>query len=141
MATDRLTIAEYRALVADKKTTKRRHKYGAKPQRVDGHYFGSTFEAQRYGQLKLLVQAKAIFDLKLQPRFDLMADGEKVGVYVGDFSYIEPRGRRVVEDTKGVETETYKLKRKIFKIQYPMIDFREIKRQRPNGGARIGGKP
>lgn len=82
----------------------------------------------RYGQLKIMVKAKAIFDLVLQPRFDLLAAGAKVGVVVWDFGYVEAQGVRVVEDVKGMVLPLYKLKRELFKAQYPTIDFREIKR-------------
>lgn len=132
--TERMSVAAYRLAIAhgDDRAGRRKHKYGAKPQKVDGKHFASKFEAERYGQLKLLLRAGSIRMLRLQPRFDLVVDGQLVGVYVGDFGYEEPFAatawREVVEDTKGVLTALYKLKKRLFVQLYPHIDFREIKR-------------
>lgn len=129
--TDRMSAAAYLTLVAKKNRPARTHKYGAVPRRVDGHHFASTFEAQRYGQLRMLERGGRIKSLQLQPRFELRAEGADVGTYVGDFSYyeVERPAVLVVEDVKGVETALYKLKRAIFLAQHPEIDFREIKRK------------
>ena len=49
----------------------RRHKYGAVPVEVDGIRFASKREANRYGELLMLARAREIWDLTLQPNFDL----------------------------------------------------------------------
>lgn len=92
------------------KFTRPRHKYGAKPEVVDGHKFPSRKEARRYRELCLLQLAGEITGLELQPRFPIVINGEAVrypsGValeYRGDFKYTDTRTRRVVvEDVKGV---------------------------------------
>lgn len=126
------------------------HKYGAKATVVDGIRFASQKEAKRYGELKLLMRAGHIRELRLQPRYALCplvierADARDVNAgipsprrvpvanYVADFEYEESdRGfrsvtwRLVVEDTKGFKTDTYLLKKKWFEAQYG-IEIREI---------------
>ena len=110
-----------------------RSKYGARKTVVDGITFASGKEARRYAELKLMERAGAIRDLQLQPRYELQAgfrDGNGNAVrkieYVADFYYVEKGGLRVAEDVKGVRTDVYKLKRKLFMARYPEIELREV---------------
>ena len=113
-------------------------KYHAKPQVVDGLRFASTAEARRYGELRLLEKAGAIRDLRCQPIFALTAIADdltrsQVAVYRADFAYEERQAGTwvtVVEDVKGVQTATYRLKKRWFELQYGFA-IREITRQRP----------
>ena len=95
----------------------RRSKYGAVRTTVDGITFASKKEAARYSQLRLLVKAKIIHHLELQPRFPLIVNGEKIGSYVADFLYWQ-HGTWVTEDVKGVRTSTYRIKAKLLKALY-----------------------
>jgi hypothetical protein len=90
-----------------------------------GITFASKAEAKRYGELKLLERAKQISDLELQPWFQLMVADVVVSNYVGDFKYFE-RGRGVVEDVKGVQTDAFKIKWALAKALLPHIDWRII---------------
>ena len=126
MPREEMTIDEYRAL------TKAR-KYGNKKVTADGYEFDSLAEARRYEQLKLMEQAGAISDLRLQPRYELQrgfTDNEgkrqRAIVYVGDFAYSE-KGKWIIEDTKGVETPVFKLKKKMFLYLYPHYRLRVTK--------------
>ena len=110
-------------------------KYNAKKTIVDGHPFDSKREAERYCELKLFLKAGEIRDLVLQPRF-LLQDKfkDKSGTthrkieYVADFMYIDKCGKTIVEDVKGVLTDVYKLKKKMFLKKYDnQYDFREIR--------------
>lgn len=108
-------------------------KYHNKKTEVDGILFDSKKEAKRYGELKLLQKAGVIKHLELQPRFTLQpffaCDGNRYRKieYVGDFAYIEG-GRKVVEDVKGMFTDVYKIKKKLFLYQYgDEWELREIK--------------
>lgn len=113
----------------------RRSKYNAKKKVVDGHLFHSTKEAERYCELKLFLKAGLIRNLVLQPRFLLQDEFfDKNGVkhkkieYVADFMYIDKCGKTIVEDVKGVLTDVYKLKKKMFLKKYDnQYDFREIR--------------
>lgn len=104
---------------------RRGHKYHATPTVVDGLRFDSKAEARRYEQLQLLVRAGVIRDLQRQVPFPItvvnLETGEliPVGTWRADFVYVQVAdGARVVEDSKGVRTETYKLKKRLIEAQY-----------------------
>ena len=46
--------------------------------------------------------------------------------YIADFQYIE-NGKTIVEDVKGMQTDVFKLKHKIFEKVYPNLELRIIK--------------
>ena len=98
---------------------------------VDGIPFDSRKEANRYCELKLLQRAGQIQNLVLQKEFELLpkqeVDGkvvERAVKYRADFTYDE-NGKTVVEDTKGVRTPEYILKRKLMLYRYG-IQIREV---------------
>ena len=99
---------------------------------VDNIKFDSNLEATRYKELKLLLRAGEISNLELQPRFLLQDSFKKNGrtfrkiEYVADFKYIE-NGKTIVEDVKGMQTDVFKLKHKIFEKVYPDLELRIIK--------------
>jgi hypothetical protein len=105
----------------------RGHKYFAKKTVVDGITFASKAEAAAYEQLKISQEQGLISDLQLQPRFLLQEsfkDSEGVTRraihYVADFSF--KRGdRTVVVDVKGMETEAWGLKKKMFLYHHPSV--------------------
>jgi hypothetical protein len=88
------------------------HKYGAQAVKVDGIKFPSKREARRWSELRLLERAGRIEDLKRQVRFVLDVNAVPICHYVADFTYREA-GRLVVEDTKGVQTDVFKIKAKL----------------------------
>lgn len=107
-------------------------KYGARKVITDGITFDSQKEANRYCELKLMLQAGEIAKLELQPEFILQEgyrglDGKWVRAikYRADFRVTYPDGRVVVIDTKGYQTKEYKLKKKLLLARYPDIDFVE----------------
>ena len=109
------------------------NKYNARKTSIDGITFDSQREASRYEELKLMKLAGEIQELQLQPEFllqeaftDNKGKRRKAIIYKADFQYIED-GTVVVEDVKGVQTDVFKLKMKLFLKQYPGIDFRIIK--------------
>jgi hypothetical protein len=83
--------------------------------------FDSKKEARRYDELTLCLKAKVISSLDLQPKF-LLQEGYSYNssriqpiYYVSDFLYKDlERGVWVVEDTKGMKTDVYRIKKKIF---------------------------
>jgi hypothetical protein len=94
----------------------RSEKYGNKKLYVDGIEFASKKEANRYLELKILERAGKIHDLQTQVPFELIPkqDGERVCKYVADFVYFDNEtGQKVVEDTKGLKTDVYIIKRKL----------------------------
>lgn len=106
---------------------KKRHKFGAKKTELDGITFDSKAEAARWAELKLLERGKAISRLERQPELCAFINGHVVFQYRGDFQYYElPTNLHIVEDVKGIATETFRLKWKIMKILYPGIHFRIV---------------
>lgn len=107
-------------------------KYRNKKVQVDMYVFDSIAEAKRYKELKLLERTKKISDLELQPHFLLQESFRKNGKtyrkveYIADFKYIE-NGRTIVEDVKGMQTDVFKLKHKLFEMKYPDLELRIIK--------------
>jgi hypothetical protein len=60
-----------------------------------------------------------------QPRFPIVHEGIKICTYVGDFKVEYPDGRVEIEDTKGMLTPIYKLKKKLVKAFYG-IEIKEL---------------
>lgn len=128
---------------------KPRHKYGAKPTMVDGIRFASKKESRRYQELKLLEKAGELWDLELQPKFDLLVPSTtgtvvgaskalvrqaetgsgliRIGRYTADFAYYDRRDGRVIEDVKSraTATEAYRLRKKHVEAQYG-VSIREV---------------
>lgn len=102
-----------------------RNKYHAKKTTVDGITFDSRNEANRYLALKGMEEDGIIGNLRRQVRYELVpafdVDGRhyRPVYYVADFVYVED-GKDVVEDVKGVRTDVYKLKSKLFAQKYGM---------------------
>lgn len=101
-------------------------KYGNKKTVVNGITFDSKLEAEYYQYLKVLENV-TILDLQLQPKFLILsgytdAEGEKQRpiYYQADFLVKYENGLVEVIDIKGVETEAFKLKKKMFESRYGM---------------------
>lgn len=101
---------------------RKKNKYNAVKKTVDNITFDSTKEANRYSELKLLLRAGIIKDLTLQFRYDFVVNKILIGYYLADFRYLE-NGKLVVEDSKGVRTPVYKLKKKMMKAIYDIDIF------------------
>nr|DAQ57840.1 MAG TPA: Endonuclease [Caudoviricetes sp.] len=125
----------------------RRSKYGNRKTVVDGITFDSKKEANRFRELQLLERAGKITALQRQVKYVLIPTQrefsneiykkgahqghfkpgkvlEKECSYIADFAYIQD-GVYVVEDTKGVRTEAYKIKRKLMLERYG-IQIKEV---------------
>jgi len=98
------------------------NKYNAIKTTVDGIKFDSKKEAARYQALKLMESNGHISELSLQPKFDLIVNGTKIGFYKADFKYLTALGV-VVEDVKGMKTPVYNLKKKMIKAIYDIDIF------------------
>lgn len=123
-------------------------KYKSKKITYDGITFDSKKECSRYKELKALEKAGIITDLALQVKFVLIPEqreytneiykkGPKKGCfkkgkilerecsYYADFVYWTLEGLRVVEDTKGMRTADYKIKRKLMLYMHG-VKIREV---------------
>lgn len=90
---------------------------------MDGITFDSSREAHRYLVLKGMVEDGLIENLRRQVRYELVpafdVDGRhyRPVYYVADFVYVED-GKEIVEDVKGMRTDVYRLKSKLFARRY-----------------------
>ena len=116
------------------------NKYSNQKVTIDGETFDSKREAKRYCELKLLLKAKEIRDLKMQVKYLLipaqyetyerygkkgqrLKDGQRLleneCAYIADFVYHDAHtGELIVEDTKGMKTKDYIIKRKLMLKEY-----------------------
>ena len=97
-------------------------KYGNRKVETEEGTFDSVKEYSRWQELKLMERAGEIYELRRQVPFVLIPTQkddrgkviEREVKYVADFTYREKCGNRlVVEDTKGMKTREYILKRKM----------------------------
>lgn len=140
MKQEKLTVEQFRALAEKQKSgtgksssktlgrAKNKSKYHA--EKCNG--YDSKKEYYRAQQLKLWLKAGVISDLREQVVFLLIpsqinGEGieEKPVKYKADFVYIDnATGQTVVEDTKGIRTPEYIIKRKLM-LQVHGITIKE----------------
>lgn len=107
-------------------------KYNAQKTTVDGITYDSRKEAIRAQELRLMLRAGIISNLREQVPYELIPAQkneygkviERAVIYKADFVYGE-KGKTVVEDTKGVRTKEYVIKRKLMLYEYG-IRIREV---------------
>lgn len=121
------------------------NKYYNKKCEINGIVFDSRKEARRYQELLLLQRAGVIKSLQRQVKYVLipaqyesferygkngqeLTPGKKLVerecAYVADFVYLEG-GKTVIEDTKGMKTKDYIIKRKLMLYTHG-IRIREV---------------
>lgn len=108
-------------------------KYHAKKTTYDGITYDSKKEAKRAYELIILQRAGHIKDLQRQVQFELIPEytnnkGEKIRsiTYVCDFVYFDNESRQwIAEDVKGMRTDVYKIKKKLFEYKYVEYKFIE----------------
>ena len=111
-----------------------RSKYHARKVKGFGHTFDSQMEYQRYLVLRDLERRHMIEQLTVHPAYEIhrpfrdrWGRAHKAANYVADFAYFDRiRKVHVVEDVKGVRTQVYRLKLRLFLDVYREHDFREV---------------
>jgi hypothetical protein len=91
-------------------------KYHNKKVTVDGITFDSIKEANRWHELRLMERAGEITGLVRQVKIELIPKTKlyRACYYIPDFAYFDKRaGKTVYEDSKGMKTKEYLLKRKL----------------------------
>ena len=109
------------------------NKYGAAKTELDGIAFASRKEANRYAELVLMEKAHEITGLERQRKFTLIgAQRDSTGrvierpcVYIADFVYKDKTGREIVEDSKGMKTQQYIIRRKLM-LYVHGIEVKEV---------------
>lgn len=108
-----------------------RNKYGNKKVVADGLKFDSKHERDIYLKLKTAEKCGAIRNLRCQVPFELQEkytiNGRTVRAikYVADFTFENKDGTQEVWDAKGVRTDVYKLKKKLFEYKYG-LEIKEV---------------
>lgn len=120
-----------------------RSKYHNHAIKVNGERFASKKEFLRWCQLLEMQEQGLISDLRRQVKFALIPAQretetvtprgkqkpgkviEREVAYYADFCYKDSNGELVVEDTKGIRTDAYILKRKML-LWFKGIRIREI---------------
>ena len=92
-------------------------KYRNKITYIDGLRFDSRKEAMHYVYLRELEKRGTINNLQLQTKMPFIIDGKKIFTYKPDFEYDDDFGHHII-DVKGVETTTFRLKKKLIEAQY-----------------------
>lgn len=108
------------------------NKYRNEPITIDGIRFASKKEGHRWQELKLLERAGEISELQRQVPFVICpkcktrtGKTQAARKYIADFVYKDQHGRQVVEDVKGVLTQSYRLKKALMLYFYG-IEIQEV---------------
>ncbi|MFY0521415.1 DUF1064 domain-containing protein [Lysinibacillus sp. UGB7] len=100
-------------------------KYGNKKVVRDRITFDSAMEAKYYDYLKHLQAQGVVASIELQPKFVLLPKFEKNGKkfreigYSADFTVHYADGHTEVVDIKGMVTQQFALRKKLFEYRYP----------------------
>lgn len=115
---------------------KSKNKLGAIKVMVDDIVFDSMLESRYYLYLLQQVAEGNIKSFHLQPsyelipRFQKVIDGKKKTFrkmeYVADFLVTHLDDTQSIVDTKGMLTEVFKIKRKLFEFKYPELTLRVV---------------
>ena len=107
-------------------------KYHSRKITLEGMTFDSVREAKRYRELSLLQRAGEISDLRTQVKYPLIpaqkkpsGGTERAVTYTADFVYKDKSGREIVEDSKGMRTQQYIIRRKLM-LWLHGIEIKEI---------------
>lgn len=91
-----------------------KNKYRAQPVVTDEGRFASKKEYADWCALKLREKAGLISHLQRQVKFPLSVNAQLVTTFIADAVFFE-NGKRVVVDSKGVQTPVYRLKKKLMR--------------------------
>ena len=104
----------------------RKNKYNAERVWMDGICFDSKKEAAYYGELKLRVLAGDIAGFMYHGKI-ICAEGLgselKASTYEPDFVVVNNDKTCEIVDTKGVQTDVFKVKMKCIKNRYPRMEI------------------
>jgi hypothetical protein len=114
-------------------------KYRNKKVTINGITYASIKEARRHQYLMLLEKAGEISNLRFQVPYEVLSNQyevvervskngkplkpqkkliERKVDYIADFVYTDKTGKEIVEDSKGVRTKDYVIKRKLMLYMY-----------------------
>ena len=116
------------------------NKYGAIKIMIDDHTFDSKLEAEYYLYLLEQLELGEIKEFsiqpvyELQPRFTKRINGKvktyRKIEYRADFLVRDKNNETLIIDTKGRETDIFKMKQKMFEYVYPDLHLLVVKKVR-----------
>lgn len=115
-------------------------KYNSKKVTVNGIVFDSKMEAEYYLHLVDLRVKGIVEVIELQPKFLLQEAFTKRGIrfrkieYWADFKVTYSDGHIEIVDVKGVETEIFKIKKKLFEYKFKDLELKLITYVKKWGG-------
>lgn len=101
---------------ANNTASTKKSKYGAKRVEIDGIKFDSQKEANYYSELKIRLAAKDIKGFCRQAEFILAPNLR----YKADFIIFNNDGTSEIIDVKGMQTQVYKDKKKVFEDKFDL---------------------
>jgi hypothetical protein len=120
-----LEFAEYQKKLGIE-PEKKKPKYNNKKVIVDGIYFDSKLESDKYSDLKLQLKMGTISGFCRQTEF-ILQEGfglTKPITYLADFVVFNLDGTAEIIDTKGFCTDTFEIKYKLFKAKFPRLELK-----------------
>jgi len=109
------------------------NKYGAKKCTYGNYTYDSRFEADFAQELDLRKSASDILDWERQFRVSIDINGYHICNYYVDFKIYEKDGSFTLVETKGMETETWRLKRKLLEAVWlpknPNYNYEVVKQK------------
>lgn len=95
----------------------------------EGVMHQSKLEARRCDELHWLQKGGLVSDLEAhpQPVYRLEVNGELISTYRPDFRYVDEDGAQRVEDTKGMVTAEFEMKRRLMKALH-QIDVELVRK-------------
>jgi len=87
------------------------------------HIHRSQLEAKHCNILFSDLQDGRIKDYEYEKGFDLYCEGEKIARHYPDFLVTALDGTEYIVESKGQESEAWKMKSKLFQVNYPDIKY------------------
>lgn len=103
------------------------NKYKAKKVHTGRGSFDSAQEHKHFTELELMERAGEITDLSRQKQVKLYCNGKHITSYRADATYSDVKtGHSVLWESKGFETATWRIKRKLIIAQLNELGFDEF---------------
>ena len=114
------------------------HRSNARKTPYNGRLYDSMLEASVARDLDILLKSRRIKAVEPQVSFDLYGkNGTKIFRHVVDFIVTRNDGIKKAVEAKGEETDIWKAKMKLFKDNYPDIEYLVVKRENVGYGPLI----
>lgn len=116
---DSISISEFRNL------TRKRARYSAATSShcQEGHWHQSKLEAAHCNQLFAMKRGGAVKEVETQVKYRLEVNGALIATHYVDFRVTLKDGSIMVVETKGKETDRWRMLHRLFQAIYPDIPY------------------